>query len=209
MSIPVTYIVLAVLLSILAQFGLLYSQLNSQVPTGRDAEAPPAIACPIGVNAEAISRFRTFLQFPTVSSSTTVDHISEGSAEAFQNAEAFLEKSYPLVWSRLEVEKVGTGGHTFLLKWQGSDDDELPILFISHYDVVPAIVTSANAVGGEWLHPPFSGAWSDDGYIYGRGTLDVKYSVIALLEAVTVLLKEGFTPERSLYFTFGHDEEVR
>ena len=32
--------------------------------------------------------------------------------------------------------------------------------------------------------------------------------VVLLLEAVTSLLAEGFTPQRTLMFAFGHDEEL-
>lgn len=45
-------------------------------------------------------------------------------------------------------------------------------------------------------------------YVWGRGALDIKFSVMALLEAVTQLLHAGYTPRRTLIFSFGHDEEV-
>lgn len=45
--------------------------------------------------------------------------------------------------------------------------------------------------------------------MWGRGALDVKFSVTALLEAVTRLLAQGYQPKRTILITFGHDEEVR
>ena len=45
-------------------------------------------------------------------------------------------------------------------------------------------------------------------YIYGRGALDLKSNVIAILHAVDQLCTEGFQPQRSLYVAFGHDEEL-
>ena len=36
----------------------------------------------------------------------------------------------------------------------------------------------------------------------------IKVGVIAMLEAVTLLIEQGFTPERTIYLSFGHDEEV-
>jgi carboxypeptidase PM20D1 len=45
-------------------------------------------------------------------------------------------------------------------------------------------------------------------YLWGRGSLDVKACVTALLEAVTRLLKAGYTPARTIMISFGHDEEV-
>jgi carboxypeptidase PM20D1 len=44
--------------------------------------------------------------------------------------------------------------------------------------------------------------------VWGRGALDVKIGVILWLEAVEALLAQGFQPERTLYLSFGHDEEV-
>eukprot|EP00983_Pelagomonas_calceolata_P048878 1141262-Pelagomonas_calceolata.AAC.3 len=46
-------------------------------------------------------------------------------------------------------------------------------------------------------------------YIWGRGALDVKFSVAALLEAASSLLQKGFQPQRTLMMSFGNDEEVR
>ncbi len=48
----------------------------------------------------------------------------------------------------------------------------------------------------------------DDGWIWGRGALDDKSGVIAQIEAVTYLIKQGFHPSRTIYFSFGHDEEL-
>ena len=62
----------------------------------------------------------------------------------------------------------------------------------------------------ELTHPgriPFSGDVSD-GFIWGRGTLDDKSGVIAVLEAVELLLKRGFQPRQTVFLAFGHDEEI-
>ena len=42
----------------------------------------------------------------------------------------------------------------------------------------------------------------------GRGALDDKSGVIAILEAVDYLLTQDFTPNRTIYLSFGHDEEI-
>jgi carboxypeptidase PM20D1 len=47
-----------------------------------------------------------------------------------------------------------------------------------------------------------------DGYVWGRGALDDKASVLAILEAVEALLGEGFVPARTILLAFGHDEEI-
>jgi hypothetical protein len=42
-----------------------------------------------------------------------------------------------------------------------------------------------------------------EGFVWGRGALDVKIGVLGLLEAATLLLKEGWAPKRTILFAFG------
>ena len=58
----------------------------------------------------------------------------------------------------------------------------------------------------KWTHPPFSGEIAD-GFIWGRGALDVKVGAVGLLEAVERLLTDGFQPAGDVYLALGHDEE--
>jgi carboxypeptidase PM20D1 len=124
-----------------------------------------------------------------------------GTAAAFEALHTHLRARYPLVHSSLQREVVGA--HTLLFTWRGSDAKAKPIALLAHQDVVPI------APGTEtlWKKPPFDGA-VEDGHVWGRGTLDNKSNLITQLEAVEALLKAGFKPRRTLYFVFGHDEEV-
>jgi len=45
-------------------------------------------------------------------------------------------------------------------------------------------------------------------YIFGRGAIDDKHSVVGILQALEVVLSDGGQPKRTLYVAFGHDEEV-
>jgi carboxypeptidase PM20D1 len=74
---------------------------------------------------------------------------------------------------------------------------------MAHMDVVPVEDGTESA----WTHPPFSGL-IDDGFVWGRGTLDDKPALFAILEALQYLLSHNFTLTRTLYVAFGHDEEV-
>ena len=74
---------------------------------------------------------------------------------------------------------------SLLLKWQGSDGAIKPILCVSHLDVASAEPEQ------QWSHPPFSGV-TKDGFIWGRGALDVKGILSALLEAIAHLLHQGY-----------------
>jgi carboxypeptidase PM20D1 len=76
-------------------------------------------------------------------------------------------------------------------------------------------VVSAAADSDHWTHPPFSAHLDNNTkYIYGRGTLDTKLTVIGILEAIEHLLQQQQQHEdkpiidRTLIFALGHDEEV-
>ncbi|KAG2439389.1 hypothetical protein HXX76_004746 [Chlamydomonas incerta] len=161
----------------------------------------------------AVERFSTFLQFRTVSSPLVPHHTVE--PDEFRRLHDWMPTAFPEVWETLEVEEVGDGNLSYLLKWVGTVELEqqreeaaaaaplLPVLFLSHLDVVPV----ANETLSNWTHPPFSGAVAG-GYVWGRGALDDKVGVAGLLEAATLLIRTGWRPARTLYFAFGQDEEV-
>ena len=120
---------------------------------------------------------------------------------AFTGLHRLLQTLYPQVHTSLKREVIND--YSLLYTWEGTNPDLQPIMLIAHMDVVPA---DESATSG-WSHPPFSGERSD-GYVWGRGTLDIKSSVIGIMEAVEYLLKQGFQPERTVYIGFGHDEEI-
>ncbi len=120
--------------------------------------------------------------------------------QAFLGLHRLLKTLYPLVHTHLKLETFNE--YSLLYTWEGTNPDLQPIMLISHLDVVPA-----DEADDDWKHPPFSGELAD-GYVWGRGTLDIKSGVIGILEAVEYLLKQDFQPERSVYLGFGHDEEV-
>ena len=87
-----------------------------------------------------------------------------------------------------------------LLKWKGSGQSEKPVLFMNHYDVVPA-------KADDWKYPPFS-AEVAEGMIWGRGTLDDKGGFWAMLQAADELAAEGFVPARDIWFEMDCNEET-
>ena len=147
------------------------------------------------VDDATVQRFAQGIQFPTVSSESKVD------TNAFEQLLQFIETAYPLADSLLEKEVVNQ--FSLIYKWQGRNPKLDPILLMGHTDVVPVEESSIS----KWEHAPFSGDIAD-GFIWGRGTLDDKLNVFGLLEAVSSLLEKNFTPERTVYLAFGHDEEV-
>lgn len=125
---------------------------------------------------------------------------SQAAREAFEAFERLLEAEFPLVHVNLQKTRVGDRGLVF--EWRGRSVEALPGLVLAHYDVVPAGEDDPG-----WTHCPFSGT-IDRGYVYGRGALDMKGTLVSILEAAELLLAEGFTPYRSMFFAFGGDEEL-
>ena len=124
-----------------------------------------------------------------------------GLAVAYDALHSHLKTRYPLVHAALGREVVG--GHSLLFTWPGSDAEAKPIALLAHQDVVPV----APGTDTLWKKPPFSGL-VEAGFVWGRGSLDNKSNLITQLEAVEMLIKGGFKPQRTVYLVFGHDEEV-
>jgi carboxypeptidase PM20D1 len=150
-----------------------------------------------GAQDDGADRLAEALRFPTVSHAD----LKGMPAQAFLGLHEFLEKKFPRVHAALEKGIIN--GFTLTYAWRGEDPTLDPILLLAHQDVVPA----DSGTAGEWSYPPFAGKIAD-GYIWGRGALDVKSSLMGILEAVEALLGEGFWPRRTVLLVFGHDEEV-
>jgi carboxypeptidase PM20D1 len=144
--------------------------------------------------AAALERLSRAIQFRTVSNQDP----AQTSLHEFARFRDFLHKAFPLIGKQLAREIVA--GYSLLYTWQGENSALKPMLLMAHMDVVPA-----NERG--WRHAPFSGALAD-GYVWGRGAMDDKSSLLAILESVEHLLEKGFRPKRTVYLAFGHDEEV-
>jgi len=145
----------------------------------------------------AVRRFAHALTFPTVS----YDDRSQFDGQAFRDFRDFLEVSYPLVSE--QARRTLVNSYSLVYHVEGTDTSLNPVLFMGHFDVVPVEENTLD----EWTHPPFAGV-VQDGVVWGRGSVDDKIGVIALMESLEALLAAGTRPQRSLYLAFGHDEEV-
>lgn len=161
----------------------------------RSKQSQPARPAAPAIEVEAAAhRLSGAVQIPTVSGldDAMIDF------RQFKRFHEYLETSFPLMHSTLAKEVVNEYG--LLYTWKGSDTTLKPVLMLAHQDVVPVSEDG-------WKHPPFSGDIAD-GYIWGRGTLDDKGSLMGILEAVEHLIGTGFRPSRSIVLAFGFDEEV-
>lgn len=144
---------------------------------------------------DALNRLSRAIQIPTVSA----QNYEETDFHVFDVFLTYLEEAFPLFHNNCEVERVN--GYGLIYRWPGTEPSLEPILMLAHYDVVPAGDTAA------WKYPPFSGKIAE-GRVWGRGTLDIKSQLMAHMEAVTMLIQEGFLPSRDIWFAYGQDEET-
>ena len=156
-------------------------------------DVPPAPVVAVDANAAA-EHLAAAVRVVTISEPSMVDR------NTFMLLRALLRQQYPLTYEKLQVEELGD---SLLFTWKGTDAALAPIVLCGHLDVVPVEPGSESA----WAQQPFAGV-VEGGFVWGRGTLDDKGSVIAILEATELLLKGGHVPKRTVIYAFGHDEEV-
>lgn len=121
--------------------------------------------------------------------------------EEFAAFHAFLRGAFPRVHESLARES--PDGRALLFTWPGRRPELAPAVLMAHMDVVPVEPDTED----KWTYPPFGGRVAD-GYVWGRGALDDKAGLMAILEATEALLAEGWQPDRTFLLAFGGDEEV-
>ena len=131
----------------------------------------------------------------------TIDRGEDTDSSEFEKLHALIRESYPALMAGATFEVIGR--HSLLITIPGSDPALRPCLFMSHQDVVPVVAGTED----DWTHDAFSGAVAD-GYIWGRGALDIKDQVFGVLEAADYLLAHGASFARTTYLAFGDDEET-
>jgi len=177
-----------------AACGAAVSLAARRVSRFRPPVTAPAPADVEGLDADgAAARLAELVRIPTISSREP----GEADPAAFARFRERLVELYPATHRALDREVLGDGA--LLYRWR-SGTDLAPMVLMAHYDVVPV-------AGQDWSRDPFSGL-VEDGVVHGRGAIDDKGALVAILEAVESLLADGFTPARDVYLSFGDDEEV-
>ena len=160
------------------------------------AQTPVAARAGVAVDADgAARRLSHAVQLQTVSTP------QDTHAAAFEALHQHLQASFPALHARLSRQTFGR--HALLYTWPGSDPKAQPIALLAHQDVVPV----APGTEATWTHPPYSGAIAE-GHIWGRGAWDDKGSLMAIFEAVDLLVRSGFAPRQTVYLALGADEEL-
>ncbi len=93
------------------------------------------------------------------------------------------------------------GTQSMIVRWKAEGTPRSkPILLLGHIDVV-------DALRSDWERDPFK-LVEEDGYLYGRGAIDMKDGVTAITNALLWLKAEGFKPKRDIIVLFTGDEET-
>jgi acetylornithine deacetylase/succinyl-diaminopimelate desuccinylase-like protein len=153
-----------------------------------DSEVPPS---PSDDVVEVVSRL---IRFDTTN--TGEPETTRGEAECARwVAEQLAEVGYQPEY----IESGGPGRGNVFARLEGADSSRGALLIHGHLDVVPA-------EPADWSVHPFSGA-IEDGYVWGRGAVDMKDMVGMIIVVARQLKRAGIVPPRDLVFGFVADEE--
>jgi len=100
-----------------------------------------------------------------------------------------------------KIYSSGPDGKTNLVvRLPGRDRTKKPLLLLNHFDVVPV---DRNA----WSIDPFGGIIKD-GFLWGRGTMDMKGTGVIHLFSLMLLKQMGVVPSRDIIMLSTADEET-
>jgi acetylornithine deacetylase/succinyl-diaminopimelate desuccinylase-like protein len=157
-----------------------------------DREHPPYAASPDPAG-EVVDLCRDLIRIDT---SNYGDGAGPGERKAAEHVAALLDE----VGIRAELFEREPGRTSVVAQWGGTPGGERALLLHGHLDVVPA-------AAADWQVDPFSGEVKD-GYLWGRGAVDMKDFDAMLLAVVRARTRSGRVPERPIVLCFTADEEA-
>jgi acetylornithine deacetylase/succinyl-diaminopimelate desuccinylase-like protein len=143
---------------------------------------------------EVVHLVSSLIRFDT--SNTGDPETTKGEAECAHWVAAQLQE---VGYETEYIEAGAPGRGNVFTRLKGADSSRGALLIHGHLDVVPA-------EPADWSVHPFSGA-VEDGYVWGRGAVDMKDMVGMTLAVARHLKREGIVPPRDLVFAFVSDEE--
>jgi acetylornithine deacetylase/succinyl-diaminopimelate desuccinylase-like protein len=151
------------------------------------AEGTAAAAVPAGLGAEAVSLLQRLIRIDTVN--------PPGDERALQEQLAAMLAEAGFECELLEAEPMRAN---LVARLRGGDGPTLS--YLGHVDTV-------RADPEEWTHDPWGGEL-EDGWVWGRGALDMKGQVAAEVAACLALARDGWRPEGELLLVITADEEA-
>ena len=115
-------------------------------------------------------------------------------------AEFCAERLREVGWDPQVIPSTSASRCAMHLRIPGTDPTAGAFVVHGHLDVVPAIAA-------DWTHPPFA-AEIDDGFIWGRGAVDMKNMDAMILAIARDWGRTGFRPRRDIIIMFFPDEEA-
>ncbi|RAS69770.1 acetylornithine deacetylase/succinyl-diaminopimelate desuccinylase-like protein [Lentzea atacamensis] len=144
---------------------------------------------------EAVTLVSELIRIDTTNTGDPATLVGERKA-----AEWVAEKLSEVGYETTYVESGAKGRGNVIARLAGADPGRGALLVHGHLDVVPADAS-------EWSVHPFSGA-VQDGYVWGRGAVDMKDMVGMTLALARHFKREGVVPPRDIVFAFLADEEA-
>jgi len=149
----------------------------------------------LGAEDEVVDLVSTLIRFDTTNTGDPATTVGEAEAAAWVAAR--LEE---VGYETVTVESGAPGRANVFARLPGADPDRGALMIHGHLDVVPA-------EPADWQVHPFSGA-VEDGYVWGRGAIDMKDMVGMTLALARQYKRENVVPPRDLVFAFVADEEA-
>jgi acetylornithine deacetylase/succinyl-diaminopimelate desuccinylase-like protein len=157
-------------------------------------DAPAAAGRHISAVDEVVEICRDLLRIDTTNTGDTTTSAGERVAAEYVAAKLAEVGLTP------EIRESAPGRTSVVARYEGADRDRGALLVHGHLDVVPADAD-------EWTVHPFSGEIKD-GYLWGRGAIDMKDFDAMVLALVRQWRREGRVPPRDLVLAFLADEEA-
>lgn len=156
--------------------------------------APPPAAPPSAAQREVLELAHQLIRIDSTNTGDAGSSITERAA-----AEWVAEKLSEVGLDPVYVESGAPGRGNVIVRLAGADPTRGALLIHGHLDVVPA-------EPAQWSVHPLSGEVKD-GYLWGRGAVDMKDMVAMSLAVLRQFATDGVLPPRDLVFAFLADEE--
>jgi acetylornithine deacetylase/succinyl-diaminopimelate desuccinylase-like protein len=169
--------------------------VTAPIPASAPAPAAPGPDAAARAAAEAVRFAAELIAFDTANRGDFAGPGNERPA-ALYVAEKLAEAGYEPEY----VESGAPGRGNVIARLPGADPTRGALLVHGHLDTVPADPA-------EWSVHPLSGEIRD-GYLWGRGAVDMKGMLGMTLAVARALRREGAVPPRDLVFAFVADEEA-